>query len=206
MPGQTVYTIGHSNHSVEALADLLLKHGITTVADVRSAPYSRFTPQFNKDVLANALRAHHIGYVYLGRELGGRSDDAQCYEAGRIRYDRVARTPAFRRGIDRVRKGMQTHRLAVMCAEKEPLECHRTLLVATELERNGVRVVHIHAEGHSETNAEAMSRLLEMHELNDRQPDMLNPGRTRDDLVNEAVHRQARRVAYVDETADGGSP
>ena len=202
MPEQTVYTIGHSNHSVETLAGLLSKHGVTAVADVRSAPYSRFNPQFNRDALAKALRDHEIGYVYLGRELGGRSDDAQCYEAGRIRYDRVARTPAFRRGIERVRKGMQTHCLAVMCAEKEPLDCHRTLLVAPELERKGIRVVHIHAEGHSETNAEAMSRLLEMHELNHRQSDMLDPGRTRDDLVNEAVARQARRVAYVDETAD----
>lgn len=206
MPERTVYTIGHSTHSVEALAGLLLKHGITTVADVRSAPYSRFNPHFNKDVLPNALRDHQIGYVYLGRELGGRSDDGRCYEGGRIRYDRVARTPAFRRGIDRVRDGMQTHCLAVMCAEKEPLDCHRTLLVAPELERVGFRVVHIHADGHSETNAEAMSRLLEMHELNERQPDMLDPGRTREDLVDEAVARQARRVAYVDETADEGAP
>lgn len=206
MPERTVYTIGHSNHSVEALADLLLKHGITTVADVRSAPYSRFNPHFNKDILPNALRDHQIGYVYLGRELGGRSDDARCYEAGQIRYDRVARTPAFRRGIDRVRNGMQTHCLAVMCAEKEPLDCHRTLLVAPELERVGFRIVHIHADGHSETNAEAMSRLLELHKLDARQLDMLNQGRTRDDLIDEAVARQARQVAHVDETADGRAP
>ena len=206
MPERTVYTIGHSNHSVETLAGLLLKHSITAVADVRSAPYSRFNPQFNKDALVKALRDHEIGYVYLGRELGGRSDDAQCYEAGKVQYDRVARTPAFRRGIDRLRDGMRTHRLAVMCAEKEPLDCHRTLLVAPELERLGLRVVHIHADGHSETNAEAMSRLLEMHALNDRQSDMLDPDRTRDDLVGEAVALQAKRVAYVDETADGPPP
>lgn len=100
-----------------------------------------------------------------------------------------------------MRNGMRTHRLAVMCAEKEPLDCHRTLLLAPELERLGVRIVHIHADGHSETNGEAMSRLLELHKLNDRQPDLLDPGRTRDDLVHEAVALQAKRVAYVEQTA-----
>ena len=206
MPERTVYTIGHSNHSVEALVSLLLKHDVTAVADVRSAPYSRFNPQFNKDALAKALRDHEIDYVYLGRELGGRSDDAQCYEAGQIQYDRVARTAAFRRGIDRVRDGMRMHRLAVMCAEKEPLDCHRTLLVAPELERVGIRVVHIHAAGHCETNAEAMSRLLDMHELNHRQSDLLDPDRTRAELIGEAVARQAKRVAYADEPADRPPP
>ena len=200
-PEQTVYTIGHSNHSLETLVGLLLQHGITAVADVRSAPYSRFAPQFNKDALQQALREHQIGYVYLGRELGGRSDDARCYEAGRIQYDRLARTPNFRRGIDRVRKGGRTHRLAVMCAEKEPLDCHRALLVAPALERAGIHVVHIRGDGDSETNDDAMSRLLELHGLNDRQPDLLNPERTRDDLVQEAVALQAKRVAYMEETS-----
>ena len=199
MREQTVHTIGHSNHSLETLAGLLAKQRINAVADVRSAPYSRFNPQFNKDVLAKGLGDHGITYVYLGRELGGRVDDTQCYEAGQIQYDRVARTRTFREGLERLCNGARKYRLAVMCAEKEPLDCHRTLLVAPALERAGVRVVHIHGDGHTETNSEAMSRLLELHELDDRQGVLFGPARTREDLVAEAVARQAKRVAYVDE-------
>ena len=203
MREQTVHTIGHSNHSLDTLAGLLAKKRINAVADVRSAPYSRFNPQFNKDVLAKGLGNHGITYVYLGRELGGRVDDAQCYEAGQIQYDRVARTRTFREGLERLCNGARKYRLAVMCAEKEPLECHRTLLVAPALERAGLRVVHIHGDGHTETNSEAMSRLLELHELDDRQGVLFGPERTREELVAEAVARQAKRVAYVDEAVTG---
>ena len=203
MRQQSVYTVGHSNHSLEALAELLLKHEINAVVDVRSVPYSRFNPQFNQDALSNALRDHRIAYVYLGAELGGRVDDVQCYEAGQIQFDRVARTRIFRRGFERLCTGARTYRLAVMCAEKEPLDCHRTLLVAPELERSGFRVVHIHGDGRTETNAEAMSRLLELHGLNDRQGVLFGPTKTRESLVAEGITLQAKRVAYVNETAAG---
>ena len=203
MHERTVHTIGHSNHSLVALAGLLAQQGINAVADVRSAPYSRFNPQFNKDVLSRALGDHGISYAYLGRELGGRVDDAQCYEAGQIQYDRVARTRTFREGLERLCTGARKYRLAVMCAEKEPLDCHRTLLVAPALERGGFRVVHMHGDGRTETNMAAMTRLLELHKLNDRQGVLFGPERTREALVAEAISLQAKRVAYVDEAAAG---
>ena len=95
-----VLTIGHSNHSMDALLALLKQHGVTAVADVRSAPYSRYTPQFNHDALRDALEAGGIEYVYLGGELGGRPADRSCYdEEGRVLYERVAETDAFDDGI-----------------------------------------------------------------------------------------------------------
>ena len=107
-----IYTVGHSNHTSEAFVTLLRTHGVTALADVRSAPYSRFNLQFNRETLARALEAQGIRYVFLGRELGARPDDPGCYEEGRVRYARLARTALFRRGLDRVADGAHRHRLA----------------------------------------------------------------------------------------------
>ena len=190
----TVLTIGHSTHALEAFVALLQRHHVTAVADVRSAPYSRFNPQFNRDSLADALDAQGIRYVYLGDSLGGRSGDPACYEDGRIRYDRVATTESFKRGLARVVHGAAKHRIALMCAEKEPLDCHRTLLVARALDERGVDVAHIHAGGGLERHREAMDRLLGI--LNLPRDDLY---RTREELIATAVSRQAERVAYVDD-------
>ncbi|MCX8005602.1 MAG: DUF488 domain-containing protein [Burkholderiaceae bacterium] len=188
-----ILTIGHSTHTLERFIALLKQHGVTAVADVRSAPYSRFNPQFNKSELERRLKAEGIGYVFLGRELGGRSDDPGCYEKGRMQYARLARTEAFRQGIERLRRGAAKHRIACMCAEREPLECHRTLLVARALADEGVGVAHIHGDGHLETHAAAMDRLLDLTGL--RRDDLF---RSRADLIAEALARQEERVAYVD--------
>ena len=190
----TVLTIGHSTHALEAFVALLQRHQVTAVADVRSAPYSRFNPQFNRDSFADALDAQGLRYVYLGDSLGGRSGDPACYEDGRIRYDRVATTESFKRGLARVVQGAAKHRIALMCAEKEPLDCHRTLLVARALDERGVDVAHIHAGGGLERHREAMDRLLGI--LNLPRDDLY---RTREELIATAVSRQAERVAYVDD-------
>src|SRR5438046_1660654 len=97
-----ILTIGHSNHPIERFVDLLRRNGVTAVADVRSSPFSRHNPQFNKEVLQGVLKDAGIAYLYMGKELGGRSTDQTCYEHGRIQYDRVARTETFQGGIERV--------------------------------------------------------------------------------------------------------
>jgi uncharacterized protein (DUF488 family) len=114
-----VLTVGHSTHSFEAFVGLLRQHGVTALVDVRSAPFSRFNPQFNKDALEHSLTAHDIKYVFLGRELGARSDDTSCYEKGRVQYGRLARTELFRSGLERVMTGSREHRIGLMCAEKD---------------------------------------------------------------------------------------
>jgi uncharacterized protein (DUF488 family) len=191
-----ILTIGHSNHSLERFVKLLRANGVTAVADVRSSPFSRHNPQFNKDALQGALKDAGIAYIFLGKELGGRSPDKGCYEGGRIQYDRVARTETFREGIERVRKGAAQYRIALMCAEKEPLDCHRTLLVARALDKAGERVGHIHADGHIEPHTQAMHRLLDVVGL--PREDMFRSG---EELEEEAVRGQAGKVAYVDEGA-----
>jgi uncharacterized protein (DUF488 family) len=189
-----ILTIGHSTHPIERFVALLKEHGVTALADVRSAPFSRFNPQYNKDALQESMKDAGIAYIFLGKELGARSNDRSCYENGRVQYDRLAKTEAFRSGIERVRKGAQEYRVALMCAEKEPLECHRTLLVAKALEREGEKVVHIHADGHVESHADAMRRLLDITGM--PPPDMLS---SEAELIEEAGRRQEAKVAYVEE-------
>lgn len=191
---KTVFTIGHSKHPIETFFALLKQHGISALADVRSAPYSRFHPQFNKDALEKALKEHGIKYVFLGRELGARSEDRSCYENGRVRYPLLARTALFRQGIERVTSGVAEYRIALMCAEREPLECHRTLLVARALDELGVPIRHILADGRTEAHGEAMLRLLDLLGL--PREDLF---RSRQELLAEAIERQERKVAYTDE-------
>lgn len=191
-----VLTIGHSNHLIPAFLDLLVGHGVTAVADVRSAPYSRFSSHFNRQALSESLLSCGIRYVFLGRELGGRSDDPTCYECGRIQYDRLARKDQFKTGLQRVVQGAADFRIALMCAEKEPLDCHRTLLVAQELDRRGVAINHILADGSLEAHANSMARLLEFHDLTMRD-DLFGGNGSHEELVDEAIRRQSRRVGHA---------
>ncbi len=192
----TVFTIGHSNHSLEAFTGLLVRHRVTALADVRSAPHSRFNPHFNREPLAAALKARGIEYVYLGRELGGRSNDPDSYQAGRIRYDRLVRTDRFKDGLDRIVRGAAKHRIALVCAEKEPLDCHRTLLVGRALDGRGVNVMHILPDGRLESHAASMERLLARHNL-EPEGDLFRRQQPREELIAEAVARQAERVGHV---------
>lgn len=189
-----VLTVGHSTHSIDMFVKLLRLHGVTALADVRSAPFSRLNPQFNKGALAGNLKLQCMKYVFLGRELGARSNDPSCYENGRVQYARLARTDQFQKGIARVIRGTRDHRIALMCAEREPLECHRTLLVARSLEKEGISVAHILSDGGLETHHDAMERLLDVTGL--PREDLF---RSREELISEALIRQEEKVAYVDE-------
>jgi uncharacterized protein (DUF488 family) len=193
----TVFTIGHSTHPLHRFVGLLQQHGITALCDVRSKPYSRINPQFNREGLKQSLREIGIKYVFLGKELGARSEDPGCYEHGKVQYDRVAQTDLFRQGLNRVQEGMKQYRIALMCAEKEPLECHRTILVARHLVARGLNVKHIHADGRLEDHFAALGRLTRMHNLPEE--DMF---RSSDELVAEAYGRQADRIAYDSSHAD----
>ena len=194
-----LFTIGHSTHPLEFFLGLLRKHEISAVADVRAAPYSRYCPHFSKDELARGLVEAGVKYVFLGQELGGRSDDPSCYENGRIRYSLLALRPGFRAGIERLKKGALDHRIAIMCAEKEPLECHRTILVSPVLEVEGLSVKHIHADGRLESHGKAMDRLIDIVGL--PHDDFF---RSREEIVSEALRRQEERVAYSQDEVRAG--
>jgi uncharacterized protein (DUF488 family) len=188
----TIYTVGHSNHPIEKFVGLLTANGINAIADVRSRPFSRRNPQFNKDRLAAELAQHGIAYVFLGKELGARSEDPSCYEDGRVQYPRLAATPEFKAGLERVLEGAQKYRLALMCAEKEPLDCYRTLLVSRALDKLGAPLAHILADASVEPHERTLSRLIEMVGLSKQ--DMF---RDRGDLIEQACTLREQRIAYI---------
>lgn len=189
----SVLTIGHSTHSLEAFVNLLKLHNIGAVADIRSTPYSRYSPQFNRESLQTALKRHLIRYVFLGRELGARSDDPSCYKNGRVQYKRLAQTELFCRGIERIELGSKDYRITLMCTEKDPLDCHRAILVAPALCRNGTPVHHILEDGRLEDHESTISRLLDTLGLRagGAFPEMQAL------LVEEALARQESRIAFA---------
>ena len=191
----TFYTVGHSTNSLEQLLSLLKQHQITAVADVRSQPYSRLNPQFNREPLSSALKNRRLSYVFLGAELGARSSDPSCYVHGKVQYDLLASTASFQRGLERLQGGAGKYLIALMCAEKEPLACHRTILVSRHLRERGFNVRHILADGSLEDHDSSVDRLLRMLRIPEQ--DIF---RSKADMVSLAYRLQADRIAYnIDE-------
>lgn len=155
-----VHTIGHSTHPIDRFLALLAGAGVEAVADVRSSPWSRVNPQFNREPLRDALAGAGVQYVFLGEELGARSKDPQCYVNGKVSYERLAETALFKSGIERVLAGAAKMNIALMCAEAEPLDCHRARLVAPRLVERGAEVRHILRDGTAESHDSVMDRLI----------------------------------------------
>lgn len=193
MNERTIYTIGHSDHSIERFIGLLKQHGITAIADVRSMPYSQFHPQFNKDIFTASLDKAGIAYVFLGKELGARPEDPICYENGHVDFNRVAERGEFKSGLERVLKGSEKYRIALMCAEKEPLDCHRTILVCHNLKRAGVNIKHILTDGTLEDHQDAESRLLKRANC---EQSLFDQGVNDSERLERAYNERASEIAY----------
>lgn len=190
---KTIFTIGHSTHSLDYFISLLNTHEITAVCDVRSSPYSRMNPQFNRENLKAALRQNRISYVFMGKELGARSDDPCCYAQGKVQYDLLAQTELFQHGLSRIQAGIKKYRIALMCAEKDPLDCHRTILVSRYLEENlNLEVQHILADGQLEKHSNTLDRLL--YNLKLPSQDIF---RTHDVVLADAYRIQGQKIAYA---------
>ena len=167
-----LFTIGHSNLALDDFLGLLQQHGNQTVADVRTTPRSRWVPHFGAGPLREALSRRGIGYVPFGRELGGRPQGGEFYdEQGHVLYGRLAGSPLFQAGIDRLLAGAQTRRIALLCSEEDPCRCHRHLLIGRVLRDRGVAVSHIRRDGHIDTEAELAAR-----EIDDAQPTLFAGG------------------------------
>ncbi|GAK50093.1 hypothetical protein U14_01319 [Candidatus Moduliflexus flocculans] len=186
-----IFTIGHSTHSIEVFIGLLRQHQMTMICDVRSIPYSRYNPQYNRENLKRSLTERNIVYVFMGRELGARSDNPQCYRHGQVQYERLAREPRFIEGIRWLRTEMNTHRIALLCAEKEPLACHRTILVCRNLRANNLEIQHILEDGTLEDHRSIEKRLVQLYHI---EPDMFHNDAQ---CIEEAYDKQAENIAYV---------
>lgn len=188
-----IYTIGHSNHPIESFVAMLQKHGITAIADVRSAPYSKYNPQFNKDKISASLQQTGISYVFLGKELGARPDDPGCYHNGKVLYGKIAEGQNFKKGIQRLVEGSEKYRIAIMCSEKDPIDCHRTVLVCRHLKGVMDDILHILADGEAINHKDIERRLIE--ETNSK-PDLIDGEVGYDLQVNKAYQRREQDIAY----------
>jgi len=147
-PAGVLWTIGHSNIAIERLMELLGMYEITLIADVRTAPYSRYSPQFNRDELSSSLSASGIAYAFFGRELGGKPEDPTLRGPhGLPDYDAIAATPLYQEGLARLMALGAERRTAFMCSEGDPMQCHREKLVARSLRAAGWEVRHILPNG-----------------------------------------------------------
>ena len=187
-----LFTIGHSTHVFPRFLALLQQHGIEIVTDVRSRPFSRL-PWFSRPSLEKELKDNGIRYVFLGLELGARRDERECYIGARADYDRIAQLPLFQKGLERLNVGIAKARIALMCAEKDPLDCHRTILVCRYAKEYS-DVFHIHADGKLESHEKAEARLLaRYHE------DAYDLFRSLIDQLNEAYKRRGEEISYVEQ-------
>ena len=186
-----IWTIGHSNHSARRFVDLLQGAGIDCVADVRSTPFSRRNPQFSQKALTASLKDVGIEYWFLGDALGARPKDPECYEGGKASYTRIAATPAFQEAIQELIDESHAKRIALMCAEKEPLDCHRTILVGRALAQRDTELAHVHADGRIESQDELEQRLLHLAK---EQVDLLS---SRDAALARAYAKRGAQMAFT---------
>jgi uncharacterized protein (DUF488 family) len=193
---QPIYTIGHSSQSIEAFMEQLQRHTVEVVADVRSRPYSARFPHFSREPLQASLAAAGLRYLFLGRELGARREETECYVGGKATYDSIAKLAAFAGGIDRLLTGAERYRIVLMCAEQDPLSCHRTILVCRELNKHAVSIRHICRAGRLEDQQQAEQRLVEEELGSSQQSDMFAPARGFAQLLEQAYARRAGNIAH----------
>ena len=190
-----LFTIGHSNHPIGRFVELLERSGVTDLVDVRTVPSSGRYPWFKRDALAQRLPRHKIAYRTQGHALGGRPRDPRLFCDGVADYEAMAKTPEFRAGLDRVIDEAKAGRLCLMCSEREPLDCHRCLLIGRALAERGLRIGHILADGSVEPHKVTEERLLELAS----EPDLFSTDMGA--WLAAAYRRRARTFAFRAEPA-----
>lgn len=192
------FTIGHSDYGIDYFIQLLKKHNINSLVDIRSTPYSQHSPQFNKELLSADLKANDVSYIYMGNQLGGRYTNPDLlFQDGKVDYSKVKQTTNFIDGIEKIiqeiKKGC---RIALMCSEKDPFDCHRFVLVACELENKGVTVKHILENGDIVLNSELEEKLLHKYKEEYGQFYLFVQAKTKEQALEEALRKRNLDIAF----------
>ncbi len=204
-----LFTIGYATVTQEDFIHSLKRNNVTAVSDVRSSPFSSYKPEFNRQDLEAALKNEGIKYVFLGDQCGARIEAPHCYVDGLADYHKIAQHPQFLDGLKRIRKGLSKYSIALMCAEKDPITCHRMILVCRNLKAPNVQIAHIRPDGSPESNDAAEKRLLALFKLDG--DDMFQ---SKQQQLDRAYDKQGKKIAYKsdqdqtvsDEPPQEGSP
>jgi len=203
MVGYKLYSIGHSSQTQEEFLALLMQHGINCIVDVRSVPASKYTPQFNQETLKWFLKSHDIQYLHFGDEFGARRTDC-LDEHGQVNFERAVKTPSFQQGVIRLMTGLKKgYRIALMCSEADPLECHRFSMVSRYFYDQGVDVQHILRDGNLASHAflekEMINQLLHSRKYHLPEVDLLFGTYSEEEQRKDAYRLKNKEIGYKPE-------
>lgn len=199
MPMNSIYTVGHSTHELPYFLGLLQMHDINCLVDVRSVAASSYNPQYNKDTLADFLKNNGITYLHFAKEFGARQTAKELLDnTGQLDFEKVHGAVHFKQGVERLKQGAaKGYSIALMCAEGEPLDCHRFGMVSTALVRNGVEVRHIMKDGSVRTHHELEKDLIKKYEKKLPQPDIFTGSIGFHEQLRVAYKLQNKDIAYA---------
>ncbi len=189
-----LYTIGYSSYKIASFIEILKTNKIDIIVDVRSSPFSRFYSDYNKEQLHKMLKNNGLRYLFLGDKLGARIQAPECYNSdGKAVYEKISKHPIFIEGLKRLKKGIIKYQVALLCAEKDPLNCHRNILICKNMKSNDLDIFHILANGVIEKNIFTEIRLLKLHNL--FEDDMFL---TYEERLNQAYFQQGDKIAFIE--------
>ena len=193
-----IYTVGHSTHSVEYFIELLQEYAINCIVDVRSIPASSYNPQFNKAALSFLLKKHHIIYLHFPEEFGARHNDPNLLdEDGKVDFEKVRQSDNFKQGVDRLKKGLEKgYKIALMCSEAEPFDCHRFAMISTYLDQIGFEVKHILKDKSVKSNIQLENQLLKKYDKKIPKPNIFEPEITIESQLAFAYKLRNKEIAY----------
>ena len=197
-PNNLIYTLGHSNHTIDFFRELIEKFKINCVIDVRTVAASAYNPQFNKEPLLNYLKRYNISYLHFAEEFGARHVEKELLDdEGKVDFDKVRKSKKFLLGVERLkdilRKGFT---IALMCSEADPFDCHRFSLISYHLVKSGFSVKHILKDKTVIDNAKLESSLLEKYSKKISRPSLFNQNISDADRINEAYKLKNKQIAY----------
>ncbi|RRR71812.1 MAG: DUF488 domain-containing protein [Candidatus Viridilinea halotolerans] len=198
MTEKIIYTIGHSTHSFEQFYDLLAVHNINCVIDVRSVPFSRIAPQYNKPILSSKLKTVEIRYSHFGSEFGARHTDMNLLDNdGKVDFEKVRKTEQFNQGIQRLHSGLgMGYRIVLMCSEADPFDCHRFAMISYQLVKEGISVRHILKNGKILNNTTLEDLLIKKYFKRLPQNSLFDGTVTIEDQIEFAYRLRNKDIAY----------
>lgn len=194
----TVYTIGYSGFKIDDFIKTLKGNNISLVIDVRSTPYSRYYTDYNKENLSIMLEKSHIYYRNYVSEFGARQGERKYYPNGYLDFEMFSKSESFLSGVEKLKKSMEkNYTFALLCSEKDPIKCHRTILVSRAFHIAGYKIIHLMDNGTYVTQEDIEERLLNMFFPDREQINMFAPTLSKQEYLDESYKKQNKNIGYT---------